>query len=383
MKIAHVTSTFPPYRGGIGNIAYYNAKELAKLGHEITVFTPLYEQKEFDDKKENFKVERLKAHLKYGNGALVAGLTKKLADFDIVHLHYPCFGLAEDVWWLKTLKKKTKLVINYQMDVVGQGVFKLFFGLHTKLILPKILKSADIISASSFDYIKNSNIANYFAKHQDKFVEVPNGVDSEHFRPEVKSEEILSRHGLSLNNKVIIFVGGLDKAHYFKGIDYLIQAFMLVNQRMPETRLMIVGEGDLVEEYKSLAAQLQISDRIVFTGGVGHDDLPKYYNSADLGVLPSIDKSEAFGIVLIEAMACAKPVVASNLAGVRSVVDEEENGYLSEPRNIDDLASKLNHLLVNDELRIQMGQNGREKVMAQYDWRAIASKIDGIYKSLA
>ena len=162
MKVAHITSTFPPYRGGIGNIAYYNAKGLAELGHDVAVFTPLYALHDFDDSKENFKVFRLKPMLKYGNGALIGGFAKKLAGFDVIHIHYPCFGMAEDVWWLKTKNKKLKVVLNYQMDVIGRGAFKLLFKVHTKMILPKILNAADVITGSSLDYIKNSNIANYF-----------------------------------------------------------------------------------------------------------------------------------------------------------------------------------------------------------------------------
>ena len=230
------------------------------------------------------------------------------------------------------------------------------------------------------DYIKNSNIAGYYNKHKDKFVEVPNGVDSEHFRPMPKDESVLAKHDLTKDNKVIIFVGGLDRAHYFKGIFYLIEAFKLIEQKMPEARLLIVGEGDMVPEYKNLASQLQIGNKVIFPGGVGHDELPKYYNLADVEVLPSTDKSEAFGIVLVEAMACGKPVVASNLAGVRSVVDEGENGYLSKPKDVEDLASKLYKLLADNELARKMGENGRQKAVAQYDWQVVNNKIDEIYQ---
>ena len=142
--------------------------------------------------------------------------------------------------------------------------------------------------------------------------------------------------------------------------------------------LVIVGEGELKSRYQALAARLKIESRAKFVGYVAEKDLPKYYNLADVVVLPSIDKSEAFGLVL----ACAKPVIASNLPGVRSVVAEKVDGLLVEPRNIDELANKINYLLLNPELGVKYGKAGRVKVEAQYSWQIIGMQLDQLYQSL-
>ena len=98
MKIAHVICTFPPYKGGMGNVAYEQAKELANLGHEVTVFTPSYSKEKQDF---NFNVVRLKSLIKFGNAAFLPQLIYRLRKFDVVQLHHPFFGATEIVWLAK------------------------------------------------------------------------------------------------------------------------------------------------------------------------------------------------------------------------------------------------------------------------------------------
>ncbi len=383
MRIAIVTPTFPPYAGGIGKVAAYNAKELVKLGQEVTIFTPWYQEV----KKEEFeelKIQRIKPLISFGNAALIPKLSRLLLDFEIIHLHYPFFGGAEIIWLkAKRFKKRNiKIVLHYHMDVVGEGLMKIFFSFHTKIILPQIIKAVDKVIFTSLDYGWNSNIANLVKRKPEKFIEVPNGVDSKDFKPETKNLEFLTRHKIDPDQKVVLFVGGLDKAHYFKGVEYLIEAMSRLRQSNYSWRLIIAGEGELKKEYQDLAGQLNIANKTVFTGYVPNEDLPKYYNLADIVVLPSIDKSEAFGLTLVEAMSCAKPVVASNLAGVRSVFTPEVEGLLAEPKNSDDLATKINYLLSNAEIAKKFGQAGRKKVEQKYDWGIIGQQLDNIYKKL-
>lgn len=369
MKIAIVAPVFPPYCGGIGNVAYHQAVQLEKLGEEVTVLSPDYGQPVM---AVNFKLIKIKPLFSYGNAAFLPDLPEFLAGFDIVCLHYPFFGGAEVIWRAKA-KANWKLVLHYQMDLVGKGLFFWLFKIYTKIFLPKIIKAADKIVVSSFDYAKNSNLAEFLKKQPEKFMVVPNGVDLEKFRPAEKDRQLQIDYKLE-NNKAVLFVGGLDSAHYFKGVEYLILAF---KQVAVSAKLVIVGSGDLLEKYKALARELKIEGRVIFAGKVSDSDLPRYYNLADLVVLPSIDKSEAFGIVLVEGMACDKPVVASDLAGVRSVVGEA--GLLVTPKDVGDLAKKISQILNDEEMAKKMGAAGRKKVEQMYDWKIIGKELRGLY----
>jgi glycosyltransferase involved in cell wall biosynthesis len=139
----------------------------------------------------------------------------------------------------------------------------------------------------------------------------------------------------------------------------------------------------LEEKYKSKAAEAGLQDKIIFAEPVADDDLSKYYNLADIVILPSIDRSEAFGITLIEALACAKPVIASNLPGVREVVKNGENGLVFEVKNEGDLANRINVLLNDSGLMNKMGENGRINAEKYYDHGTITKKLEAVYQKIA
>jgi glycosyltransferase involved in cell wall biosynthesis len=376
MKIAVVTSTFPPYRGGMGNVAYYNAWSLATLGHEVTVFTPKYKKVKKDEELP-FQVKRLRPWFKYGNAGILPQLLWHLPKFDVVHLHYPFFGGAETIYFLDKIKD-IKLVVTYHMDVVGTGVLAKFFKWHTQYVLPKILDRADKIIVTSFDYAKYSNLANRFKIESEKFVEIPCGVNHLLFKPRPKDKELLQKYDL-YGKKIILFVGGLDKAHYFKGINILIQAMQSFSDS-DDVRCVIVGDGDLRSGYQSMVDSFGLSKKIIFAGLVQEHILPKFYNLADILVLPSIDKSEAFGIVALEAMSSGTPVITSDLPGVRSVVDKLKTGLLVKPSSVDNLVSMLKLLLANNKTRQIYGAAGREKVLQKYTWEKVAQKLDEVLR---
>lgn len=397
MRIAEVSSTFPPYRGGIGNVCLENAMELSRRNYDVTVFTPSYEnfwqrlRGQKKSERQGFSVKRLVPIFRYGNAGFLPQLVKYLKSYDVIHLHYPFFGGAEVIYfWYEAkkfycrLRKKRCLlpclIITYHMDVVGNGPLGLFFRWHTKYLMPKIIKEADRIIVSSFDYIRESNIKKLFINYQYKFLEIPNGVDIQRFQPREKSQELLKKYSLGSNDKIILFVGGLDKAHYFKGIDYLLRTIKILQNF--SIKLLIVGEGDMKKEYIETAENLGIKNQVIFTGFISDEDLPKYYNLADLFVLPSIDKSEAFGVVLIEAMASGKPVIASNLAGIRSVVDENKNGFLIDPKNEGHLAERIKYIFDSPFLLMSFGQAGRKKAEEEYSWEIIGNKLDKLIKVL-
>ena len=362
-------------------MAYDYALGLAKLGHQVTVFTPFYSQQDNDVCFPDFQVVRLKPWLKIGNAGLLPQLFRQLRDFDIVNLHYPFFGGAEVVWLLKLLKKnKIKLVVNYQMDVIGKGWQKLIFTLHTKLIMPRIIAAADKVIVSSFDYAKNSNIPRLIEKYPEKFAAIPPGVNLQLFFPQEKNHDLQEKHDLQPDDQVLLFVGALDQAHYFKGIHFLIDSYKDLN--LKNLKVLIVGDGGLKAEYQKHVFESGLIDSILFAGKATDAELAKYYNLADAVILPSIDKSEAFGIVLIEAMACAKPVIAANLAGVRSVFENNVSGFNFELLNKDDLAEKVRKIFADDELRKKMGQAARQQAKNYYDREKLIKELDNLYRNI-
>jgi glycosyltransferase involved in cell wall biosynthesis len=326
---------------------------------------------------------------KIGNGAFLPQLFWAVKDFDLVHLHYPFFGGAEVVWLAKLWRgKKMKLVLSYHMDVVGGIFMKWFFKFHTKFIMPRIIKAADKIIISSKDYIETSAIKEIFTRLPEKFEIIPPAVDLEKFFPSKKAKELLFKYGIYPEfDKVLLFVGALDKAHYFKGIQFLINSFNILDfsgsqDNIYRVKLVIVGEGNLKKKYQDQVAKAGLQAKIIFAEPVSDADLPKYYNLADVVVLPSIDRSEAFGITIIEAMACGKPVVASNLSGVRSVVDNGINGYIFEVKQEGDLANRVNKIFADDVLREKMSKAGRDKAEKNYNQDILIQKVASVYSEI-
>ena len=371
MKIAQVVCVFPPYKSGIGNVAFSFAKILGDFGYSVSVLTP-ERRGEHTKKGENFNIVRLNPLIRYGHGAFLPQLLFKLPKFDIVHLHYPFFGSAEIVWLAKILLgNRFKLIIHYHMDTTGLSWLVKILSLPSKLIRNSLFRRADIITCASIDYIRNSSIKNIYKKYPDKFKEIPFGVDSKCFYPGLDKRE---------KSKNILFVGGLDRAHYFKGLNVLIKAFgqLLIS----DIKLIIVGDGDLRPTYERQAKILGIASKVNFVGGVNGTQLVKYYQDASVLVLPSINKNEAFGLVLLEAMACGIPVIASNLPGVRSVFQDKIHGLLVEPGNVDDLKDKLGIILDDNNKRNRMGIAGRKLVEEKFTWLDVKKKLEKIYENL-
>lgn len=367
MKIAHIVCTFPPYKGGMGNSTKSFAKILAEKGHDVTVFTPDYEG--VKDENGGFKIVRLKPLFKYGNAAILPQVFWQLEGFDVVHLHYPFYGAAGLVLLKKIFDKKMKLVIHYHMDTVAPGLKGLIFKLNNRFVLPQMIKRADAVTCASLDYIENSDAKDLFKKYKDKFFETNFGVDLDKFKTSGKSAK-----------KNILFVGGLDTAHYFKGVDILLEAFKIILSEFPDWTLSIVGDGDRREHYMKMAEDLEIGDKVSFDEKIGRERLVGFFQDCAFLVLPSINKSEAYGLVLLEALATGKPVIASNLPGVRSVFEKGKQGLLAEPGNVGDLAERMRELVVDDKLREDMGREARILAEKKYSWEKVGERLEEIYK---
>jgi len=201
---------------------------------------------------------------------------------------------------------------------------------------------------------------------------IPNGVDFEHFAADVLPI------GEFCDGKLnILFVGRLEKR---KGLDYLLGAYGQVKREFPNSRLIVAGPGTrLRRNYERKVSRMKLKD-VVFTGRVSYADLPRYYHTADIFCAPATGE-ESFGIILLEAMAAGKPIVASNISGYASVVNDGVEGLLVPPRDEGALAQAILSLLSDSTLCQQMGARGRAKA-EEYRWEHVAQMVMDYYLEL-
>lgn len=385
MKIVHLICTFSPYRSGMGHTAEEMVDRLvfARPDYEVMVVCPAYGQKAEPLTKSSYKIKRLSSWFSFGNAAILRDLRQVWRSADIVHFHYPFYGTDGLVWWLKTRYPKTKLVIHYHMDPQANGWRGWLFVAFRKLFLGRLLKQAEAVTCASLDYWQASAAGQLGLVSQDRLFETPFLVDIQRFQPRVKDGQLISQLGLQADWPVLLMVGGLDRPHYFKGVDILLRALAILKKNNPDLKLqaIIVGDGDLRPSYQLMANQLGLTKLFHLAGRVGSERLPDYYNLADLFVLPSINRCEAFGLVLLEAMASGLPCLASNLPGVRRVISAPQNGLLIEPNDAPDLARGILEIMTDKTRRLEMALASRRRA-EQFFNAEQTSRLPEIYQSI-
>jgi len=175
----------------------------------------------------------------------------------------------------------------------------------------------------------------------------------------------------------ILFVGRLEKR---KGANYLLKAYRRVKRDIPNSRLIIVGPGTkLRDKYEEQVEKYDLKD-VVFVGYTSHEELPRYYKTADIFCAPATGW-ESFGIVLLEAMAVGKPIVASDIDGYASILSHGVEGLLVPPKDEESLAQALISLLKDEKLRQEMGARGILKA-EEYDWKNVARRVESLYEKI-
>ena len=212
--------------------------------------------------------------------------------------------------------------------------------------------------------------------NENKVIVVPNGVDTEKFRPMGK-ENARNLLNLPVDKNIVLFVGALRS---IKGVDYLIEAAKnFVNMN---TELYMVGRDDgLKKKLLKMAHELKITDLVKFIGPVNHEEIPLWVSASDILVLPSL--SEGRPNVVLEALACEVPVVATDVGGIPELMINGETGYLVPAKNSLELSKKVNKLLEDENLREKMGKLGRKSIIRRgLTWEAHAKKTVSIYSKL-
>ncbi len=378
MKIAMITAVFPPYAGGMGNVAFEYAESAGIAGHTVTVFAPKYGNVE-PAQSPHFVNVLLQPLFTFGNAALIRSFEGLIpSDTDLVHIHYPCIGFVGALWRWHRNHPKIPVLITYHMDLVASGWKGIFFKWYTKCALPMIFSCTKTMHVTSLDYFQHSIAAKYLKNQEIK--EIPLGVDTSVFHPTNPPDELFSFFGISPHEKILLFVGALDSAHSFKGVEVLLCAFVSCGAT---AKLVIIGTGNLKDHYEQLAHTLLISDRVIFTGFVDGKELPFWYSRAHALVLPSTSSSEAFGKVLLEAQSCGTPVIASDLYGVRNVIDSSSGIHVA-PFDVDSLAVALSKMLsLPDEEYRSARSSCRAFILKNFDQKDTERKLLSLYLALS
>jgi glycosyltransferase involved in cell wall biosynthesis len=210
-----------------------------------------------------------------------------------------------------------------------------------------------------------------------KMVKIYSGIEPDRFHPVSEEEKMRLRRKWGLRDQDAV-IGIVSKLWEGKGHEFLIRAFKRIKKEKGEARLMIAGEGYLMEFLKGLSARLELSDAVIFTGFM--EDVPQIIATFDVAVLPSY--FEGMGRVLLEAMAMEKPVVGTAVGGIPDLIEQGLNGYLVSPGNEKELASAVLKILNDKSLAVKMGQAGRKKMTDRFSADTMVRSIEKVYSEL-
>ena len=357
--------------------AYEIAKRLVERGHNVTVLCSHRQKKDEEEIIDGIRVIRLKPDFILSSTPVRLDLFFKLLNlmkrdnFDLVSInfHLPYYAdlaaMASKICKLPSILTyhndlgKREPLLHFIISVYNHSVNRLTLSLTDKIITP-----------SPYCY-RESKLLKRF---KDKVVWIPPGVDTQKYNIG-NSFRIHDTYNLPHSSKIVLFVGEMSKAHTHKGVDYLLKSFKTVVDNVADAFLVLVGRGDKIPEYKDLCQQYGISSSVIFTGFIDEEELIEYYQSCNLVVLPSVTTQEGFGRTLLEGNACGKPVIGTEIGGIKHVIKHGENGLLVPPRDSVALANAIIYLLQNEEVSNKICINAR-KWVEDYSWGKIVARIE-------
>ena len=370
MKIIQVSPYFHPHIGGVESHVFGLSRYLVKRGHEVVVLTSKYDRRLRDEENiRGIRVKRVKpSFIAFLTPVMPAVKQRIISEgADVIHSHSPP-PLSSYYAGKAARKSKIPHVLTYHCDLeipVPGG--KSMVSFYRKTIGKATLKRTDMLIATTESYAATSRD---IWKREPAVI--PNAVDEKVFNPGVSGDRVRERHGIDGN--IVLYVGRLV---FHKGIEYLIES-----ARYVDATFLIVGSGNKERELRRFAANRGLKRKVRFVGRVSEKELPEYYAAADVFVLPSVSRLEAFGIVALEAMASGKPVIVSDIPGVSEVIVEGVQGIRARPMDSKDIAKKINTLLKDEDLRKRMGIAGRRLVEEKYTWNKVVEDVERVYLEL-
>ncbi len=366
MKIALVSPYDYPYPGGVTEHVRSLAEQFLARGHEAHVIAPssadpatipaqpiLHRVCRPIPNPANGTVAPITLPLR---GYVQVKPLMAIQSFDIVHLHEPMMPALP----LTVLRHSAAINVG-TFHAFGSSNVGYFYA--RQMLKPAFRRLHGKIAVSG---PARQFVGRYFPGD---YRVIPNGIDFTRFSTRRAPIERFEDDRLD-----VLFVGRLDKR---KGLEYLLRAWPRVHQAHPNARLLVVGGGHRLDGYRRYV-QAHGWKEVHFIGHVSPDDLVRYYQTSDVFCAPSTGQ-ESFGIVLLEAMAAGRPIVASRIPGYAEVLEHGAEGLLVQPRDPAELAASLSRLLADAGLRRAMGERGRIKA-AQYDWTQVASRVLDFYE---
>ena len=376
MHICNVISVpFPP-REGIGTYVYNLSLKLIEKGHKVTVITRgpwnRIQRKTID----NINVigapfiPIYPIYLSF-HGVFVNKIIKKQeSTIDIVHIHTPLPPRIKTKRPIITTIHTPMITDTYLSKV--SSIYSFFSKISARYIsYPlelKNIRNTDIVTTLT-DSISKELIKEY-GLNPDEITIIGNGVDEKFFYPKQKLED-------KNNDRYILFVGRLDRD---KGLFDIIESGKHLNDKKSNVYFKIVGEGRDLNILKKKTKILGLQDKIEFLGQIKKDRLLTLYQNATAFILPSYH--EGLPTVLLEAMSCGIPIIATNVRGIRDVINPEKNGIIIPPKKPEKIAEAISSLLENKKLRTQLGSNARKTIIDKYTWDKVSDKILKCYELL-
>ncbi|MBI5032961.1 MAG: glycosyltransferase [Chloroflexi bacterium] len=361
MEILHIYKDYFPVLGGIENHIKLLAETQAARGHNVSVLVASRDNHTHIETLNGVRV------IFAARNATLSSAPISLAMFDLIrretpdvaHLHFP-YPVGEVANHFFGHARRT--VLTYHSDIIRQKYLRVLY----RPLMHRILARVDCILTTSPNYIASSPV---LARWKDKCVVVPLGIDPRPFECAVAAPRD------DQSPVRLLFVG---KLRYYKGLNYLLQAM----REISNAQLVIVGEGPEGEMLRALARQLGVEERVVFAGEVSDEELPTQYAASDIFVLPASERSEAFGIVQLEAMAAGKPVVCTEVGTGTSFVNVDgETGYVVPARDAHALAAAINRLIDHPDLCARMGAAGRTRVRQEFTLDKMIERVMKVYQA--
>ncbi len=387
MNILILSQVFPPKRGGVQTASYNTAKYLARLGHNVVVVTSKWakERRKFHE-MDGFLVYRFKSYnppeiegitqvssLRF-NPVMLLKLPKIIKKHNIQLIHAQ--GRMFPISWLtailnKFLKRAMYVNVQGRLEVGITGIIEnIFDKIITKHIYEKYTKKIICVSESLKERLMNLKIK------ENKLFVIPNGVDIIEFT-KIPGAKFFDKYLVGREDfKKVIFVGRLDVQ---KGVEYLIRAIPIVVKTYNKVHFFILGNGNLENLLKKLAKTLDIRDYITFLDMIPLEKMCEFYSSADIFCLPSLH--EGFPLSIAEALSIGLVIVASAIEGIPEAIIENENGFLTTPKNVLQISEKLVKALnLNDENLKTIQKNNIKLARDKYSWENLVKEIILVYR---
>jgi rhamnosyl/mannosyltransferase len=374
MRILQLGRFWHSQHGGVERHAEVLSRQLAEAGHDVVNLVASADKCESDTVQDGYRLVQTPTYGTFARTPLSpsqifkALQLHKESPFDLMHLHFPD-PLAHLISLF--MPREVLRVISWHSDIIKQKSLLRFY----RPWLSRVTRKADaVVAATQAHFDASTQIP--LDVHKEKRHIIPYGLNFDNLS--LDAESCLKRNQLLMqaNGRPIVFA--LGRHVYYKGFDILINAMQHV-----DALLILGGDGPLRNQLKAQAEKIGVAEKVIFVGRIPEAELGAYFHACDVFCLPSVEQSEAFGLVQLEAMACGKPVVCTQLDnGVNVVHQHGVTGWAVPPRDSIAFSAALQHLLKNPDLRRRMGMAAKERAFSEYSAVTMTKKHIDLYTSL-